>query len=70
MFLAFYAKHVCFKVECDLEKGEERAETGEMKILELEEELRLGVLINDTVNHCYLYRVRKITWHTCSNHNF
>ena len=36
-------KHVCFKVECDLEKGEERAETGEMKILELEEELRCAV---------------------------
>ena len=28
------------EVEGDLEKGEERAETGEMKILELEEELR------------------------------
>ena len=31
---------ICLKVEGDLEKGEERAETGEMKILELEEELR------------------------------
>ena len=37
----------CLKVEGDLEKGEERAETGEMKILELEEELRYGFSNHD-----------------------
>ena len=30
-----------------MEKGEERAETGEMKILELEEELRYGFVNQD-----------------------
>ena len=34
------SKRIHLEVEGDLEKGEERAETGEMKILELEEELR------------------------------
>ena len=36
----FSSKTIRLEVEGDLEKGEERAETGEMKILELEEELR------------------------------
>ena len=33
--------HCPFKVEADLERAEERAETGEIKIMELEEELRV-----------------------------